>query len=246
MELLPLLFLSFCFLTLSGLTFAAESVTSVIVKEDDDAILPCSLSTNEKTESKVFDWKKEGTVQVFTYNNGAHHNNVLTDQNEQFRGRVSHFPEELKHGNASIKINKTMREDKGNYTCLLSGIKKFHVELVVGAAPKPYVTILEKKGELECEVPGAHPKPTVEWWDSDNKTLPSKTLQDRQEQDRFHIIIQATAPKSGCYRCVATQMNIWHQISSKICVHEDVQSGTGMIEATVFFVICGITVFVAI
>lgn len=108
------------------------SVTSVIVKEDDDAILPCSLSTNEKTESKVFDWKKEGTVQVFTYNNGDHHNNVLTDQNEQFRGRVSHFPEELKHGNASIKINKTMREDKGNYTCLLSGIKKFHVELVVG------------------------------------------------------------------------------------------------------------------
>lgn len=93
-------------------------------------------------------------------------------------------------------------------------------DVFTGAAPKPYVTILEKKGELECEVPGAYPKPTVEWWDSDNKTLPSKTLQDRQEQDRFHVIIQATAPKSGCYRCVATQMNIWHQISSKICVHE--------------------------
>lgn len=125
--------------------------------------------------------------------------------------------------------------------------KRLKVRNILGAAPKPYVTILEQKGELECEVPGAYPKPTVKWWDSDNKTLPSKTLQDRKEQDRFHIIIQATAPKSGCYRCVTTQMNIWHQISSKICVHEDVRSGTGMIEATVFFVICGmIGVFVAI
>lgn len=105
----------------------------MIVKEDDDAILPCSLSTNENIESIVFDWKKEETVQVFMYNKGDHHNNGLTDQNEQFKSRVTHFPEELKHGNASIRIKEIKREDKGNYTCFFPKSRKiFNVELVVG------------------------------------------------------------------------------------------------------------------
>ncbi|KAL3978871.1 hypothetical protein ACER0C_019933 [Sarotherodon galilaeus] len=201
--------LIFCFLIL----------TSVIVKEDDDAILPCSLSTNENIESMVFDWKKEETVQVFMYNKGNHHNNGLTDQNEQFKSRVSHFPEELKHGNASIRIKETKREDKGNYTCFFPNRSKtFKVELVVGAAPKPYVKLLKEKGLLECEVPGAYPKPTVEWQDSDNKTLFSKTLQDIEDKNRFYITIQTSVTKPGCYRCVATQMAKWHQIPSETCV----------------------------
>ncbi|CAI5686554.1 unnamed protein product [Oreochromis niloticus] len=252
MELL-LLSLSFCFLTLSGLTFAAESgtpVTRVTVKEDDDVILPCSLSTNENIEKELFVWKKEGTVplkEVFLFDAGTFNKG----QDAEFKGRISHIPEELKYGNASIRMTQTRLEDRGIYTCsfpmIQPSVKTSRIELVVGAAPKPYVTILEKKGLLECEVPGASPKPTVEWWDSDNKTLSSKTLEDRKEQDRFHVIIQATAPKSGCYRCVTTQMNIWHQISSKICVHEDVRSGTGMIKAAVISVVFGmIGVFVAV
>lgn len=90
--------------------------------------------------------------------------------------------------------------------------------MFTGAAPKPYVTILEKKGELECEVPGAYPKPTVEWQDSDNKTLFSKTLRDIEEKNRFYITIQTSVTKPGCYRCVATQMAKWHQIPSETCV----------------------------
>uniref|UniRef100_A0A3Q2X486 Ig-like domain-containing protein n=1 Tax=Haplochromis burtoni TaxID=8153 RepID=A0A3Q2X486_HAPBU len=232
MELLPLLIPSFCFLTLSGLTFGAESVTSVIVKEDDDAILPCSLSTNENIESIVFDWKKEETVQVFMYNKGDHHNNGLTDQNEQFKSRVTHFPEELKHGNASIRIKETKREDKGNYTCFFPKSRKiFKVELVVGAAPKPYVKLLKEKGLLECEVPGAYPKPTVEWQDSDNKTLFSKTLRDIEDKNRFYITIQTSVTKPGCYRCVATQMAKWHQIPSETCVPDVPEPNTGLIVA---------------
>lgn len=106
------------------------SVTSVTVKEDDDAILPCSLGTNENIESKLFDWKKEETVNVFLYKPD---NNPRSNPGDNFKGRVSHFPGELEHGNASIKIIKTRLEDKGNYTCLfLDNRKKFRVELVVG------------------------------------------------------------------------------------------------------------------
>uniref|UniRef100_A0AAZ1X317 Ig-like domain-containing protein n=1 Tax=Oreochromis aureus TaxID=47969 RepID=A0AAZ1X317_OREAU len=237
MELIARLFLSFCFLTLSGLTFAAESgtpVTRVTVREDDDVILPCSLDTNENIESMLFDWVKEvPRKEVFMYRNRNHYNNGLPGQDVEFKGRVSHFPEELKYGNASIRIKQTRLEDNGTYTCIFPDIKPsekiFRIELVVepvlkirnfpGAAPKPYVTILKEKGLLECEVPGASPKPTVEWRDSDNKTLPSKTVQDEEEHGRFHVTVQTTVTEPGCYHCVATQMEKWHRISSEICVH---------------------------
>ncbi|XP_005948531.1 V-set and immunoglobulin domain-containing protein 1 isoform X2 [Haplochromis burtoni] len=256
MELLALLFLSFCFLTLSGRTFAAESgtpVTTVTVKEDDDVILPCSLSTNVNIEKVLFDWKKEGTVpqkEVFMYVEGNHYNNGLPGQDEQFRDRVSHFPEELKYGNASIRIKQTKLEDKGIYTCdfprLLPEPKIFRIELVVGAAPKPYVKMLKDKGLLECEVPGASPKPTVEWWDRDNKTLPSKTLQDTRDDNRFYITIQTTVTKPGCYYCVATQMEIWHQISSETCVPEVSDSTGWVVAGVVSVVLVGVLVGVAV
>ncbi|XP_005754706.1 butyrophilin-like protein 1 [Pundamilia nyererei] len=239
MELLALLFLSFCFLTLSGRTFGAESetpVARVTVREDDDVILPCSLDTNENIESMLFDWVKEvPRKEVFMYRNRSHYNNGLPGQDVEFKGRVSHYPEELKYGNASIRLKQTRLEDKGTYTCIFPEIKPSEkisrIELVVepvlkirnfpGAAPEPYVTILKEKGLLQCKVPGASPKPTVEWRDSDNKTLPTKTVQDEEQQGRFHVMVQTTVTEPGCYHCVATQMEKWHRISSEICVHRE-------------------------
>ncbi|XP_030581709.1 butyrophilin subfamily 1 member A1-like [Archocentrus centrarchus] len=226
MQLLPRV--CFCFLTLSGLTFGDRSgspVITVTVKEDEDVILPCSLGTSENIESVLFDWKKEGTSppkEVFMYDPDSP-DTRYRDQDEQFKGRVSHFPGELKQGNASIRITKVRLEDKGNYICIFPRTKpsqkEFTIELVVGAVQKPYVT-MQNKGQLECEILGASPKPMLQWWDSDNKTLSSKMLQDREDQGRFYIIIQTTVTKPGCYHCVATQMDIWHQTSKEICVHE--------------------------
>ncbi|XP_063328841.1 butyrophilin-like protein 9 [Pelmatolapia mariae] len=145
MELLPLLFLSFCFLTLSGLTFGAESGppdSRVIVMEDDDVILPCSLSTNENIEKELFVWKKEGTVplkEVFMFDAGTY----SKGQDDEFNGRVSHFPEQLKHGNASIRMSKTKLEDRGIYTCsfpvMQPSVKTSRIELVVGSEIKVVV-----------------------------------------------------------------------------------------------------------
>ncbi|XP_042070559.1 butyrophilin-like protein 10 isoform X2 [Haplochromis burtoni] len=250
MELLPLLFLSFCFLTsVSGLTFAAESgtpVARVTVKEDADAILPCSLGTSETIESMVFDWKKDGK-QVFTYNNGTHHNNDLEDQSAEFKGRVSHFPEELKNGNASIKITDTRLEDKGNYICIFpksqSGGIRFHIELAVGAA-EPSVTNLDETNDwalLKCVVKGASPKPTVEWWDSNNQTIPSEEPQVSKKGERFFITLKTNVTKTDRYHCVATQKEIWHQAHTEINVRLNVpEPNTG------WKIVAGVAVAVAV
>ncbi len=86
----------------------------VVVVEGNDAILPCSLSTKENIEFELFDWKKDGQKSVFYYDSGFHSNNGHPGQDEQFKGRVSHFQDELKHGNASIIIRNMEVADSGD------------------------------------------------------------------------------------------------------------------------------------
>uniref|UniRef100_A0A8D0A6X8 Ig-like domain-containing protein n=1 Tax=Sander lucioperca TaxID=283035 RepID=A0A8D0A6X8_SANLU len=104
------------------------------VKEGDDVTLPCSL-WNKDIRSTQFIWQKmsqndESQMEVFLYDKGE-----LPDQSEQFKGRVSHCPSGLKHGDASITIRNITRADGGVYRCsipLIRKHKKFHIKLVVG------------------------------------------------------------------------------------------------------------------
>lgn len=99
----------------------------VIVREGDYAILPCSLATNENIEDVRFVWTKNGTEkEVFIHDTGVNHSPALP-------GRVLHFRDDLKNGNASIKINYVQQEDKGIYTCnFTTKGKTFRIKLVVG------------------------------------------------------------------------------------------------------------------
>uniref|UniRef100_A0AAZ1XF36 Ig-like domain-containing protein n=2 Tax=Oreochromis aureus TaxID=47969 RepID=A0AAZ1XF36_OREAU len=250
MELLSLLFMSSCFLTLSGLTFGDQSGGPVNAKEGDGAILPCSLGTNENIEFVRFEWTKEGTEKkVFIYDNGAGHSSALP-------GRVSHFPD-LKHGSASIRINKVQLEDGGIYTCSFptSG-KTFRIELVVvepvlkdrnvpGAA-KPHVTSHSQiigGALLQCDVKNAYPEPKVEWQDSDNQTIHSKK-QVSEQGGRFNITLKATVTKTGRYHCVATQGDINHQAQKEIHVHLNVLPEWAAILIGVFVV--GVVIILAV
>uniref|UniRef100_UPI0037E81B45 CD276 antigen homolog n=1 Tax=Semicossyphus pulcher TaxID=241346 RepID=UPI0037E81B45 len=222
MKLLPLVCL--CLVTRSGKTFA-DGNGPVVVKEDSDVVLKCSLSTKENIESKLFDWKKDGHKEVFMYDAGVIYSKGRAGQDEQFEGRVSHFPEELKNGNASIMIRKTKAADSGNYTCIfprLQPSQEFHIQLVVGATPKPSVTTLDQTKDwslLQCEVHAASPKPKVEWQDSSGNILHAKEPQVTERGGSYDIILQTTVTQTDHYRCVVTQEEINHQTEAKIYVH---------------------------
>uniref|UniRef100_A0A3Q4G0X8 Ig-like domain-containing protein n=1 Tax=Neolamprologus brichardi TaxID=32507 RepID=A0A3Q4G0X8_NEOBR len=192
----------------------------VIVKEGDDAILPCSVYDNRNIESIPFNWKKVGPAGqkvIFLYDPG---NDGRTSQDEQFRGRVSHFSDKLKNGNASITIKNTKSTDNGKYICSFSD-RNLPVFLHVGAAPEPSVTNLDQTNNwalLQCDVKGAYPKPTVEWWDSNNQTIPSEEPQVSKKGERFYVTLKTTVKKTGRYRCAATQKDIHHQIYKEINV----------------------------
>ncbi|XP_034725348.1 uncharacterized protein LOC117943374 [Etheostoma cragini] len=210
-------------------TFNIELVVEpskvIKVEEDSDVVLPCSLRTKEDVTSKLFDWKKDGGLKkVFLYDAGKHYNNGLVGQSEEFKGRVSHFQDELKHSNASIIIRNTKVSDSGDYSCYFPNLQTpqtFYIKLVVGAAPKPYVTILNQTKDrslLQCEVHG-DPEPEVEWRDSAGNTLPAEKTQVEPIGNLFYITLRATVIQTDRYRCVATQETISHQVSNEIPVH---------------------------
>ncbi|XP_063767946.1 butyrophilin-like protein 10 isoform X2 [Eleginops maclovinus] len=228
MKQLPLLLL---FSLLTGNSSACtHAVSRVIATEGTDAVLPCSPSTRVNLQDKLFDWKKVGqggeTLQeVFMYDSAVYYERN-SGQSEQFKGRVSHFQTELKQGNASIIIRKTKVIDSGSYTCVFPRLQprqEFCIELIVGASPEPYVTILEESKDrslLQCLVRGAFPEPKVEWWDSSGNILPAAEPHVSKAGDSYDVILQTTVTKTDNYSCVATQEEINHQTKpAHIYVH---------------------------
>ncbi|XP_059186331.1 V-set domain-containing T-cell activation inhibitor 1-like [Centropristis striata] len=119
----------------SVFSFRGAGVVRVAVQEGGDVVLPCSRGNKENVDKTVFDWKKDG-LEVFFYEAGKHYNNGREGQSEQFKGRVSHFQDELKHGNASIRVQKTKMADSGNYTCTFPKKQTSHITLFVDPDPE--------------------------------------------------------------------------------------------------------------
>ncbi|XP_070712420.1 V-set domain-containing T-cell activation inhibitor 1-like [Pempheris klunzingeri] len=211
-----------------------SEVTRVVVKEDGDALLPCSLSTEQNIQSELFDWKKDGR-NVFLYDAADEYNSGRSGQDVQFKGRVFHFQDQLKHGNASIIIRNTRVEDGGDYTCAFPRLQGhvFHIKLVVapilknrpevpGAAPEPSVKTLDQTKDwsvLQCLVRGASPKPLLQWKDSAGNILPAKEPQFTERGGSYDVILQTTVTKTDHYHCVVTQEEISHQTEAETYVH---------------------------
>uniref|UniRef100_A0A8D0AC61 Ig-like domain-containing protein n=1 Tax=Sander lucioperca TaxID=283035 RepID=A0A8D0AC61_SANLU len=105
------------------------------VKEGADATLPCSLGPKEDLQLTWFVWEKTDDGQkVFLCYKGDLYSDGRPGQSEQFKDRVSHFPDELKQGNASIIIRNTTRADSGDYRCSFPFTQKpqeFYIKLDV-------------------------------------------------------------------------------------------------------------------
>ncbi|XP_047216109.1 V-set domain-containing T-cell activation inhibitor 1-like [Girardinichthys multiradiatus] len=216
MELLVLV--SLCLLTFTGKTFGDNSdQTPITIKEDESVILPCFFNTSF-TDYR-FDWKNDGK-DVFLYEN------VKVDPSipdEQFRGRVSHFPDEVKSGNASITITQAKVSDSGNYTCLnIDSKKEKKIKLTVGAFAKPVVSVPQHNGDwalLRCKVLNAFPKPAVVWNDSKQNNVSDREPEVREKGGRYNITLETNVTKTDNYTCVATQNELNHQSNDSTSVN---------------------------
>ncbi|XP_068170935.1 CD276 antigen homolog [Antennarius striatus] len=218
-----------CLLAAVGGTDGRGGVV-VKVTEGQDAFLPCTISPLEDLSWKVFDWKKDETEEVFLYDQGFHYSDNYPGQDPRFKGRVSHFPNELVNGSASIVIRSVTPVDGGIYTCVFPRLRPpqtYHIQLVVGvplmdrscqragACPQPSIRALSSEGEgvgLQCQVQNASPRPRVEWRDSAGNVLPAKEIPPSEGLE--HITLEVTVTTTDLFSCVVTQEEINHQVTA--------------------------------
>lgn len=81
----------------------------------DDGVLSCTFEPDIKLSGIVIQWLKEGvTGLVHEFKEGK---DDLSDQNEMFRGRTAVFADQVRVGNASLRLKDVRLTDAGTYKC---------------------------------------------------------------------------------------------------------------------------------
>ncbi|NXA91960.1 CD276 protein, partial [Melanocharis versteri] len=105
----------------------------------ETVVLPCSTTTppGELLSKSMLYWQI-GTKVVHFFQNGQ---DSLKAQDKKFHGRTSLFPNEMKHGNFSLKISNVQVLDSAEYSCIYRltedpKIKKSTIKLNVSVPPR--------------------------------------------------------------------------------------------------------------
>nr|XP_043880213.1 butyrophilin-like protein 2 isoform X2 [Solea senegalensis] len=216
-------------------------VSRTYVKEGEDVVLHCSSGDNQSLKDSLISWKNINGKDLFLYELGHHTEDGWCCQDEQYRGRVSLFYDQLKNGNASMILRDTRIEDTGIYTCDLPGLSSgrqiFAMELIVervlrnriglekGASQAPVlkmVNVTEAGVELQCVVRGSSSKPSVEWQTCEGTSLNSEEPLVSETRGRYDttLLVTVNETKTNCFRCVVKQEDIYHRIDTNIIVSE--------------------------
>ncbi|KAI4903158.1 hypothetical protein NFI96_030924 [Prochilodus magdalenae] len=110
----------------------------LVAEVGEDLVLPCSIKPSTLVEEIVVEWTRihlnDRIVHLY-----EDFNDIYDDQSESYRGRTSLFKEELKKGNASLKLSALQLSDEGAYKCYIgSFILKDDVIIYVEVRGKPF------------------------------------------------------------------------------------------------------------
>ncbi|XP_038864446.1 myelin-oligodendrocyte glycoprotein-like isoform X2 [Salvelinus namaycush] len=226
-----------------------------------DVILPCFLRPTRSAVEESVEWQRPvlEPKEVHLYQDRGD-DNVL--QNPSYSGRTSLFSEELKNGNISLKLTNVKLSDAGNYTCYIPtlGHQKTTIELYVGgAAPRPWVSIVETKDKevvLKCEAEGLVYKPELVLLNSKGTILPADEPTERpmDSEGLYTVTRYFTVQKTvtNVFTCRVQQLEIKHMRETQIRVPDKMfqeeyplerKVGIGFLGAVVGSVVGAVVVF---
>ncbi|GLD68123.1 butyrophilin subfamily 3 member A2-like protein [Lates japonicus] len=185
----------------------------IIALVGDDIILPCRLHPAMDASDMTVEWARSDLDPrfVLVWRDGVE---LEAKKHPSYQRRTSLFPDQLKHGNISLKLSNVKLSDQGKYRCFVPALsKEFSVQLFVGAASSPVVTIagINKTISavvLECKSKGWYPEPEVLWLDGEGNLLsagPTETV--RGPDDLYTVSSRVTVEKrhSNSFTCRVQQ-----------------------------------------
>ncbi|XP_015256715.1 PREDICTED: butyrophilin subfamily 2 member A2-like [Cyprinodon variegatus] len=180
-------------------TFMVSVRSPISVQQGQTAILPCWRSSSQSAEDLEVRWYlgSDGfDTPVMLYKGKAFDH---TSQKASYAGRVSFGLKEgtsggLKSGDVSLKLENTMIEDTGTYTCFLSSSEEYDsaaVSLTVtetGRHPLLSAVIKDDKNvNISCESEGWYPKPELHWSDGKEALTPGDVLFDKTSAGLYSL-----------------------------------------------------------
>ncbi|KAI1883251.1 hypothetical protein AGOR_G00243290 [Albula goreensis] len=123
------------------------------------------------------------------------------DQIPSYRGRTALSPEELKRGDASLRLTGVRASDEGRYQCLIQSKMWFDdasVQVQIkGTEPVISMEVPHRAGwvSLLCESKGWDIQPDLLWLDSEGHSLPAAATETHRDSEdlytvRRHVFIQ--------------------------------------------------------
>lgn len=117
------------------------STQAMVAAPGDDVILPCYVDPLLNVEDLTVDWWRSDIppdstdpLSQYRYVHHYHEKRGVEDTKmSSYSGRTAIFKDELKNGNASLKIMNVMLSDQGRYKCILPQLgRATEINLTVG------------------------------------------------------------------------------------------------------------------
>ncbi|XP_020387800.1 CD276 antigen-like [Rhincodon typus] len=244
---------------LSGTFDVAVSKTTLVGIHKQSIVLGCcfTIDSGLPLDHIIITWQRaKGNDVVHSYYYGK---DQLSLQSEQYSGRTSLFPEEFKHGNASLKLTGVRAEDAGQYVCFVSNILgsakgtislKFAAyyrdpQLLIKLEPSSSTFILESQG---------YPEPSVFWYCAEDKNMflqpEISFVKSEDGLYSFQSILKVDNAKLNCSHVVEIQNSPVNQTVTRkfnlLLLQQDSQQQNPNKNTWIALSSCSIMIFVAI
>ncbi|XP_074525729.1 butyrophilin subfamily 1 member A1-like [Halichoeres trimaculatus] len=194
----------------------------IVALVGDDVILPCHLNPSSDAFDLTVEWARPDLDPryILVQRNGEE---LEPKKNRWFTERSRMFPEELGHGNVSLKLSKVKLQDGGAYRCFIpSLLRAVTVQLLVGAVSSPVVQVSQSSDGvvLQCESKGWYPEPEMFWLDAEGNLLSSALTETLRGPDGLYTVssrLTVERRHRNTFTCRVTQRDINH--SRDILIH---------------------------
>ncbi|XP_036386209.1 NACHT, LRR and PYD domains-containing protein 12-like isoform X2 [Megalops cyprinoides] len=175
------------------------SADPVVAEVGEDVVLPCYLKPNISVEDMRVEWfRVDSSDYVHLYQEREIRNE---NQISSYRRRTALFPEELKQGNASLRLTRVQASDEGQYKCFIKFTQLQYDDAPVEVEIRGTEPVISMEGHREwgigllCEAKRWDLQPELIWLDSEGHSLPAgPTETHRGSMDslivRKRIVIQ--------------------------------------------------------
>ncbi|XP_058250125.1 butyrophilin subfamily 1 member A1-like [Hemibagrus wyckioides] len=193
----------------------------------EDQVLPCFIKPDTSAVDMTVEWRREdkGSSLVHEYKDRGEKTPA-----QSYRGRTSLFKEELRKGNASLKLSALRVSDEGEYKCLIYDESwyddiTFHV-IVEAQGNHPVIRMesYDNSGgiNLVCESRGWKPEPEVLWLDREGATLPAEDTQIHRDTEGFSVKRRITVyDSSDSKRFYCRLLQKHHMMETHIIINSE-------------------------